>query len=184
MLIRASAVEFMEQLALGTAGTRQRRRAEPDVLRAAAPPGAATRRAPIKPATLTPAQVNALIGAASDPEPIGPRAGGQRAAGDRRSRSCDDADRRAAHRPVARGPRAARPRRCWRSGIAELAGPAGRALARAQDEYAQALGDFPDAAANHTALGWLQAERNRTAEADAALDRAISLDPRAAARRW
>jgi tetratricopeptide (TPR) repeat protein len=50
---------------------------------------------------------------------------------------------------------------------------------RAQDDYAQALSDFPTAA-NHTARGWLEAERLRTAEAHAALDTAIRVDPRAA----
>ena len=66
-------------------------------------------------------------------------------------------------------------------GVAQLPGAAGDALARAQDELrSRRCSDFPDAAANHTALGWLEAERNRPAEAHAALDRAIRLDPRAA----
>ena len=44
-------------------------------------------------------------------------------------------------------------------GVAQLPGAAGDALTRAQDDYAQALSDFPDVAANHTARGWLEAER-------------------------
>ena len=65
--MRASAVEFMEQLALGTAGTgaptlRARRRS----VRARPRPQRPARQ----PATLSAAQVNALIGAASDPEAI------------------------------------------------------------------------------------------------------------------
>ena len=68
VLIRASAVEFMEQLALGTAGAasadaRVRRR----LPNAAA---AANEAEPAPPVTLTPSQVNALIGAAADPEPV------------------------------------------------------------------------------------------------------------------
>ena len=65
-------------------------------------------------------------------------------------------------------------------GIAQLPGPAGAALARAQDDYAQGLREFPDAAVNHANLGWLEMERDRLAEADAALDHAIHLDPDAA----
>ncbi len=65
-------------------------------------------------------------------------------------------------------------------GIATLPGTAGAALARAQDDYAAALTDFPDAAGNHAALGWLEVERNRTAHAIAALENAMRLDPRAA----
>jgi predicted Zn-dependent protease len=64
--------------------------------------------------------------------------------------------------------------------VFELPGAAGRALQRAQDEFAQAMRDFPDDAAHHTALGWLASERNRVAEAHEALDTAIRLDPRAA----
>ncbi|MGH9175328.1 MAG: hypothetical protein ACRD1H_13275, partial [Vicinamibacterales bacterium] len=68
-------------------------------------------------------------------------------------------------------------------GIAQLPGQAGQALARAQDDYATALGHFPDVASNHAALGWLEAERLRPAQANLALEVAIRLDPRAA-RPW
>ncbi len=65
-------------------------------------------------------------------------------------------------------------------GVSNLPGAAGEALVRAQDEYALALGQFPDAAGQHTALGWLEAERHRSGPAIAALDTAIRLDPKLA----
>jgi tetratricopeptide (TPR) repeat protein len=68
-------------------------------------------------------------------------------------------------------------------GISELQGAAGQALARAQDDYATALRAFPDTAANHSALGWLEAERNRPAEATAAVEAALTLNPKMA-RPW
>ena len=62
-------------------------------------------------------------------------------------------------------------------GIAELPGPAGAVLTKAQDEYALSLASFPDVASNHTARGWLEAERGRLDSAQQALDTAIHLQP-------
>jgi tetratricopeptide (TPR) repeat protein len=62
-------------------------------------------------------------------------------------------------------------------GLVELPGAAGEALARAQDEYADSLRDFPDVAANHAALGWLEASKGRVAEAQASLDAALHVEP-------
>ena len=56
------------------------------------------------------------------------------------------------------------------------AGP-GDALARAQDEYAASLREFPDIAANHASLGWLLAAQGRIEEATGSLRVAQSLDP-------
>src|SRR5262249_1767999 len=130
-------------------------------------------------ATLAPEQVNALIGAASDPEPIvrAEAVNALLAAGTRERVVPPILARLGDSSRIVRA-RAAEALLAF--GVVLLPGQPGELLARAQDEYAQALREFPDAAANHTALGWLDAERNRTAEATAALDRAISLEPRAA----
>jgi predicted CXXCH cytochrome family protein len=180
-VVRASAVEFIEQLALGTssggrsdAQTQTSFRAgEPDVARRA-PPSA--RRAPV---SLTHAQVNALIGAAADPEPMvrAQAVNALLATGDRErvvtpliARLTDPA----------RVVRARAAEALLSFGIAELPGVAGQALTRAQDDFLRALSDFPDIAGNHTARGWLESERRHFTEAHAALDTAIRLEPRAA----
>jgi Flp pilus assembly protein TadD len=62
-------------------------------------------------------------------------------------------------------------------GIARLDGPAGQALARAQDDWADSLRSFNDVAANHTVLGWLDASRGRADEASTELRTAIAMDP-------
>ena len=63
-------------------------------------------------------------------------------------------------------------------GITHLDGARGQALARAQDEWAESLRTFNDVAADHTALGWLEAARGRSEEAAKELRVAIALDPR------
>jgi predicted CXXCH cytochrome family protein len=183
-VIRASAVEFMEQLARGTAGRRSADAQTQTSFRPTDPEGSTDRpRNPSAggrpPVTLAAAQVNALIGAAADPEPM------VRAQAVNALLATGDRDRVitplvARLNDPARVVRARAAEVLLSFGIAELPGAAGDALRRAQDDYAQALRDFPDVAANHAALGWLDSERNRTAEAHVALDTAIRLDPRAA----
>src|SRR5262249_21287324 len=46
-------------------------------------------------------------------------------------------------------------------GVANLDGPAGAALANAQDEWASSLRAFGDVASDHTTLGWLLGARGR-----------------------
>jgi predicted CXXCH cytochrome family protein len=185
MLIRASAVQFMGQFARGSAGSvsadaqSQTSFIGPDAaLRSPGPDPRpqATRPARQGPVRLTPAQVNALIGAAADPEPV------VRAEAVTALVVTGDRDRilpplTARLMDPARVVRARAAEGLLAFGVSELPGAAGALLARAQDEYAAALGDFPDLPDNHTALGWLHAERHRTADAHAALDRAIALDP-------
>jgi len=65
-------------------------------------------------------------------------------------------------------------------GITRLAGAAGAALARAQDEWAASLQTFNDEARDQTSLGWLELSRGHDAEGAAALNAAIALDPSAA----
>jgi predicted CXXCH cytochrome family protein len=180
VLIRASAVEFMQQLARGTAGSSgadaQSQTSFGDTA------VAATKRPPNKPVVLSPPQINALIGAASDPEPM------VRAHAVVALLATGDRDRIVT--PIlarlidpARVVRARAAEALLTLGIAQLPGSAGEALTRAQDEYAAALSDFPDSASNHAELGWLELQRDRVPQAAAALDRAIRLDPRAA-RPW
>jgi predicted CXXCH cytochrome family protein len=180
LIIRASAVEFLEQFASGTAGSAS---ADAQSQTSFYKPKSSTRadtgiRTPgaVK---LTPAQVNALIGAASDPEPVvrAHAVTALLATGERErilspltARLMDPA--RVVRARVAEGLLAL--------GIAELPGAAGALLAKAQEEYIMALNDFPDVPDNHAALGWLFAERGRTADALAAIDNAIKLAPDAA----
>ena len=179
-IVRASAVEFMGQLALGTAGmpsadAQTQTSFRPDAGAGRTAPRASTR----SPVQLTGAQVNALIGAAGDPEAI-VRAQAVNAllATGERERVIPPLVARL--QDSARVVRARAAEALLSFGISELPGAAGAALARAQDDYALALQSFPDVAANHAALGWLEAERNHTVQAHASLDTAIRLDPRAA----
>ena len=128
---------------------------------------------------MTAAQVNALVGAASDPEAI------VRAEAITALLAAGDRDR-AVTPIIARLTDASRVVRTKAAeallalGVAVLPAAAGEALSRAQDEYAIALASFPDASSNYTELGWLEAERQRVGPAIAALDTAIRLDPKAA----
>jgi HEAT repeat protein len=128
---------------------------------------------------LNAAQVNALIGAAADPEAL-VRAQAVDALLATGARERVIPPLLARLQDPARVVRARAAEALLSFGISELPGAAGQVLARAQDDYAVALNSFPDVAANHAALGWLESERNHTAQAHAALDTAIRLDPRAA----
>jgi predicted CXXCH cytochrome family protein len=176
VLIRASAVEFMEQLALGTAGAHGGQTQTSFYQSNATTP---SRRAVRRPAKLNVAQVNALIGAASDPEPlVRAHAVAALLATGERDRIMSPLTARLVD-PV-RVVRARTAEALLALGISELPDRAGALLVRAQEEYADGLRDFPDAPSNHTALGWLASERGRILEAQAALDTAIRLEPSAA----
>src|SRR5262249_25977896 len=120
--------------------------------------------------------VNALIGAAADPEPM------VRVAAVRALAAIDDPRALAvlaAHlTDDSRLVRVSAAEGLLNRGIAALDGSRGPALARAQDEWAESLRTFNDLAAEHTTLGWLEASRGRTDEARQALRTAIDLDPR------
>ena len=62
-------------------------------------------------------------------------------------------------------------------GITQLEGTAGVVLARAQDEWSDSLREFNDDASDHATLGWLEASRGRTTEAERELRMAVRLDP-------
>jgi predicted CXXCH cytochrome family protein len=179
-VIRASALEFLEQLALGTAGARNGGQSTQTSFYGS-DPGAAPRRVR-RGVELTHNQINALIGAASDPEPmVRARAVTALLATGQRDRIIMPLTARLVDSVRTVRVRAAEA--LLSLGIVELPGAAGDALARAFDEFAQGLNEFNDVAANHAALGWLEAERGRYAAAEAALDRATKMDP-GAPRPW
>jgi tetratricopeptide (TPR) repeat protein len=120
--------------------------------------------------------VNALVGAASDPEPVVRASAVESlgAIGDRQrslppiiARLVDDA----------RVVRSKAAEVLVSFGIIELPGQAGEALRKAQDEYIVSLDAFPDIAANHAAKGWLEGERGNVIVARDALNKATSLEP-------
>jgi tetratricopeptide (TPR) repeat protein len=175
LLIRGSAVEFMEQFATGTAGS-----AKADAQSQTSFVGGQPVKQPIgKPVQLTPAQVNALIGAAADPEAtVRAHAVTAMLATGERERIL--APLTARLMDPARIVRVRAAEGLLSLGIIQLPGAAGVLLARAQDEYAAALGEFEDLADNHAALAWLRAERRETAAALEAIDKSIRLAPDAA----
>jgi hypothetical protein len=149
-LIRASAAEFTGRL-LATTGEKRLAEADPSAI------------------------VNALIGAAADPEPQ-VRAMAVRSLAvvhDPRAvpvigaRLNDDA----------RVVRVTAAEALFRLGIVRLDGVPGTALARAQDEWASSLATFNDDEVDETTLGWLQSSRGQTDEAVSALQTAIRMNP-------
>jgi tetratricopeptide (TPR) repeat protein len=131
---------------------------------------------------ITPTMINALIGAASDPEAI------VRAAAVRGLGAVNDQNRvmsplTARLIDPARVVRARTAEVMMAFGVSHLPGAAGAALLRAQEEYAETLRAFPDSAANHASLAWLEAQRGRLPEALAAADDALRVNPRFA-RPW
>ena len=184
LVIRASAAEFIAQL---VSGGRSNRSPQPGPVQsqtsfATAPggesPAVAGRAGAVTAASLvTPAIVNALIGAADDPEPV-VRTAAVKALG-------TIGDRERALGPVlARLVDSSRVVRAQAAGvlvsfgIVKLPGAAGLALGRAQEEYIESLDTFPDIASNHASKGWIESERGNNVQARIALDKAIAVDPR------
>ena len=147
--------------------------AEPDLDVAGRPGGAG--RSPTGP--LDPRAFGALLGAASDPEPM------VRASAVRTLGSLDSRDDRVLAVLTARLVDDARVVRA-RAAEALLAlevvtapGRVGTALDRAQDDLAESLRSFPDSAPQQASLAWLYAQRGQTGEAEAAVAVAIAVDP-------
>jgi predicted CXXCH cytochrome family protein len=161
MLIRASAAELAGQLIEKSGGS--------PVSGGSGGSGGATVARGFSPA------VNALIGAAADPEPA-VRITAVRAlsaVGDRRL-----APVLAAHlTDEARVARVSAAEGLLNLGMTQLEGAQGAALARAQDEWATSLRFFNDVAADTATLGWLDASRGRSEEATKEFQTAIALDP-------
>jgi tetratricopeptide (TPR) repeat protein len=120
--------------------------------------------------------VNALIGAAADPEPM------VRINAVRALSLVDDARVApvlAAHlTDAARLVRTGAAEGLLDRGITALDGARGQALSHAQDEWAASLRTFNDVAGDHATLGRLEAARGRPGEAAAELQTAIHLNPR------
>ena len=125
---------------------------------------------------VTPAIVNALIGAASDPEPT-VRAAAVESLGLVGDREWSIAPILARLVDQARVVRVKAAEVLASFGIVELPGAAGQALRTAQNEYIVSLDTFPDAASNHAAKGWLEAERGNVIVARDALNKATSVEP-------
>jgi predicted CXXCH cytochrome family protein len=178
MLIRASAAEFIGRVYLAITGgsgeSLQTGPSQTSMERASKTARTAVGQTQLD-SVLKTKVVNALIGAASDPEPTVRIAavrslgaiGDERAAMPIVSRLRDDAR-------VVRS--SAAEALLW-MGITSLPPPAGDVLGRAQDEYAISLTTFPDAVNKQAALGWLESFRGHPAEATRALDTALHLDP-------
>lgn len=188
LLLRASAAEYIGRLVSESRRSTDRRSSmqtqtsfdggstnvlrPSDDRRTRVEPSSNQRRTP---AALSPAIVNALIGAAADPEPV-VRAVAVDALG-------KIGERQRALAPVlarlidpARVVRAKAAEVLIAFGIVTLPGGAGAALRKAQDEYITRLAAFPDIAANHAARGWLEGERHNVSAAHEALDNAISVN--------
>ena len=137
--------------------------------------GAAAQRASTAP-QVTPAIVNAMIGAANDPEPI-VRTAALKALGTigDRERTLGPVLARLVDRTRVVRTKAAEVLVSF--GIVELPGPAGEALKRAQEEYVISLDSFPDVASNHASKGWLEAERGNVIVARDALNKATTVEP-------
>jgi predicted CXXCH cytochrome family protein len=129
------------------------------------------------PAEVTPAIVNALIGAAADPEPV-VRAAAVKALGTtgQRDRVLTPILARLVDESRIVRTRAAEVLVSF--SIVELPGNAGEALKRAQQDYVASLQEFPDVASNHAARGWLEAQRGNASEAERALDDALRVEPK------
>jgi HEAT repeat protein len=125
---------------------------------------------------ITPAIVNALVGAAADPEPV-VRAAAVEALGMVGDRQRSLAPVTARLIDQARVVRAKAAEVLVGFGIVELPGAAGQALKAAQDDYIDSLDAFPQVAANHASKGWLEAERGNTVSARDALNKATQVDP-------
>ncbi|MGE0463834.1 MAG: multiheme c-type cytochrome [Vicinamibacterales bacterium] len=172
--LRASAADFLARMLLGGAASASTAQSQTSFASGSAPRSEEHTGAPVE---APQAVLNALMGAASDPEPaVRASAVKALAASGQLERVAPALTARLVD--TARVVRVRAAEALLSLGVAELPGPAGQALARAQDEYAQSLRTFPDMASNHAALGWLEASRGRTGEAHQALDAALQVDPR------
>jgi predicted CXXCH cytochrome family protein len=169
-VLRASAVEYLGALSGGRASdaavqsqtsTSQARTDAP----AAAPRG-----------PLDPRAFGALLGAASDPEPM------VRAAAVRTLGSLDQRDDRILAVLMARLVDDARVVRARAAeallllDVVTAPGRAGAALARAQGELAESLRSFPESAPQQATLAWLLAQRGDAAAAEEAVRATVALD--------
>ena len=131
---------------------------------------------PRKPLVVTPAIINALIGAASDPEPA-VRYAAVEALGKVGERERVLPPLLARLVDQARLVRSKAAEVLVGFGVVQLPGAAGQALIKAQDDYIVGLDMFPDVASNHAAKGWLESERGNVIVARDALNKATTVEP-------
>jgi predicted CXXCH cytochrome family protein len=171
-VLRASAAEYIGALAgsrVLEGGPVQSQTSTARTAPVAAAPGA---RAPLDPRVL-----GALLGSASDPEPM-VRASAVRALG-----ALDSRDERVLAVLTARLVDDARVVRARAAevllglDVVTAPGRVGEALTRAQDDLAASLRSFPDSAPQQSSLAWLYAQRGQIAEAQAAIAAAVAVDP-------
>jgi predicted CXXCH cytochrome family protein len=181
-LVRASAADYIGRLVAesrtGHVAASASMQSQTSFAGAVAPSTsqAAAARAATSPPEVTPAIVNALIGAASDPEAAVRTAAitSLGSIGDRNRTLMPIVARLADEARVVRAKAA---EVLVSFGIFELPGPAGEALRKAQDDYIVSLDMFPDMASNHAAKGWLEAERGNVIVARDALNKATQVEP-------
>jgi predicted CXXCH cytochrome family protein len=182
LLVRASAAEYIARLIAESTGATSKSSSQQaqTAFDKGSSGGSNPRRTSVGTSVgtvvVTPVIVNAMIGAASDPEPI-VRAAALRALG-------TIGDRERVLSPVlarlvdgTRVVRAKAAEALVAFGIVELPGQAGEALRKAQEEYIASLDAFPDVASNHAAKGWLEAERGNLMVARDALNKATAVAP-------
>ena len=176
LLVRASAAEYVARLVAESKGAASRSGSQQaqTAFNGNANFRLKDRRTPVGTVVVTPVIVNAMIGAASDPEPI-VRAAALRALGTIGDRERVLVLARLVDR--ARVVRAKAAEVLVAFGIVELPGQAGEALRKAQEEYIVSLDAFPDVASNHAAKGWLEAERGNVMVARDALNKATAVEP-------
>lgn len=175
-LVRASAADFVRRLSTGDAASAT---AQSQTSFGVSAPGATSSAPETPPEPLSRPIVNALAGAAADPEPM-VRAAAVRALGALGRQEIVIAAVLARLVDDARVVRATAAEALLALGVVALPGRAGEALARAQDDLALSLQMFPDSAERHTERGWLEVERGRVQAAHEALDAAIHLEPASA----
>jgi len=172
-LLRASAADYVSRMLLGGGATGGAQQSQTSF-------GAGGSGGPARPqerVAASPAVINALMGAAADPE------GMVRATAVKALAATGQAEKvlpalTARLIDPSRVVRVRAAEGLLALGIVELPGPAGQALARAQEEYLTSLRAFPDVASNHAAIGWLEASRGRVEQAQQALDASLKVEPR------
>ncbi len=174
MILRASAADYIGRLiAEGRSGQQKGPIAQSQTSFAGVTLSKPTRKPVV--VQVTPAIVNALVGAANDPEPV-VRAAAVESLGLVGDRERSIAPLTARLVDQARVVRAKAAEVLANLGVVELPGAAGQALLKAQDEYIVSLDTFPDIASNHASKGWLESERGNVIVARDALNKATTVD--------
>jgi predicted CXXCH cytochrome family protein len=174
LIIRASAADYIGRLAAESRGQQRNANAQSQTSFLGLSNNKAARKVVVS--EVPPAIVNALIGAANDPEPV-VRAAAVDALGLVGDRQRSIAPILARLVDQTRVVRAKAAEVLAGFGIIELPGAAGEALRKAQEEYILSLDSFPDSASNHAAKGWLEAERGNIIVARDALNKATTVEP-------